>query len=185
MMELTAPGEGERRQAFDRYVVPELGVLLHVARTMTPNHQDAEDLVQDTLLRAFRGIDRFDGAHPRAWLFTILRNTQVNRNRRRRPELLTEPDDAEAVPDLHGGPSPEAAAEARAFDDAVAEALQRISAPMAQVVELVDIGGLSCPEAAAALGIPVGTLMSRLHRGRRKIRDQLAKAGFAPRGGMS
>jgi RNA polymerase sigma-70 factor (ECF subfamily) len=180
----TAQGDEHRRHAFDRFVVPELGVLLHVARTMTPTDQDAEDLVQDTLLRAFKSIDRFDGAHVRAWLFTIMRNAQMNRVRRKRPELLDDAADADTIAQPDRTESPEQAAEAKAFDEAVGDALRRLPAKMAQVVELVDIDGLTCPEAAAALGIPVGTVMSRLHRARRKIRDRLEKAGFAPRGGM-
>ncbi len=63
-------------------------MLLRVANTLTRNHAEAEDLVQDALLRAFRAIDSFDGRHPRAWLLTILRNTHINRNRRQRAELL-------------------------------------------------------------------------------------------------
>jgi RNA polymerase sigma-70 factor (ECF subfamily) len=175
--------DAPRRQAFDRFVVPELGVLLHVARTMTRNESDAEDLVQDTLLRAYQGIERFDGAHPRAWLFTIMRNAQSSRVRRRRPELLDDADDAEAVVEADEATSPEDAALARAFDEAVADALVLLPVRMAQVVELVDIDALTCAEAATALGVPVGTVMSRLHRARRKIRVQLDKAGFAPRGG--
>lgn len=171
------------RQAFEYFVVPELGVLLHVARTMTPTDQDAEDLVQDTLLRAFKSIDQFDGAHVRAWLFTIMRNAQINRVRRKRPELLDDAEDAERLALADEEQSPEVAAEARAFDEAVTDALRELPARMSQVVELVDIDGLTCPEAAAALGIPVGTVMSRLHRARRKIRHCLDKAGFAPRGG--
>jgi RNA polymerase sigma-70 factor (ECF subfamily) len=180
----TAREEQDRRDAFDRFVLPELGVLLHVARTMTPTDQDAEDLVQDTLLRAYKGINRFDGAHVRAWLFTIMRNAQMNRVRRKRPDLLDDADEAESIIQPDSGESPEEAAEARAFDQAVADALRQLPTKMAQVVELVDIDGLTCPEAAAALHIPVGTVMSRLHRARRKIRDRLEKAGFAPRGGM-
>jgi len=80
--------------AFERYVLPETELLLRVANSLTRNRADAEDLVQDTLLRAFRAIDRFDGRYPRAWLLTILRNTHINRNRRRRPELLRDPERA-------------------------------------------------------------------------------------------
>lgn len=184
MESASARDDQPRQEAFERHVVPELGVLLHVARTMTPSDADAEDLVQDTLLRAYRSIDRFDGAHIRAWLFTIMRNAQINRVRRKRPELLGDGDDVESIVQPDNGQSPEAAAESRAFDEAVAEALAELPTRMSQVIELVDIDGLSCPEAAAALGIPVGTVMSRLHRARRKIRDRLGRAGFAPRGGM-
>ncbi|MGH8917042.1 MAG: sigma-70 family RNA polymerase sigma factor [Acidimicrobiales bacterium] len=172
-----------RRQAFDRVVVPQLAVLLHVARTMTAGPHDAEDLVQDTLLRAYRGIDSFDGAHPRAWLFTIMRNARVNAHRRQRPELLDDPEAAGSVADP-SAVTPEQVAEARMFDQTVRAALARLPRPMSQVVELVDLDGLSYAEAAAALGIPAGTVMSRLHRGRRKIRGRLAAAGLAPRGGM-
>ncbi len=179
-----APGEHERDQAFERVVVPELAVLLHVARTMTAQDHDAEDLVQDTLLRAYRAIDRFDGAHPRAWLFTIMRHAHANRHRRRRPELLDDPTQSEDTADTGSSLSPEDAAEGRLFDEAVYAALGRLPVPMAQVVELVDLDGLSYAEAAVALGIPVGTVMSRLHRARKKIRARLAGAGLAPRGGM-
>ena len=79
---------------FTRYVLPEVEILLRVARTLTWRPADAEDLAQDTLLRVYQAIDRFDGAHPRAWLLTILRNTHLNRNRRRRPELLDDQDAA-------------------------------------------------------------------------------------------
>ena len=72
--------------AFERYVIPEIQVLFRVARSLTRNDADAEDLVQDTLIRPHRSVDAFDGNHPRAWLLTILRNTHINRNRRRRPD---------------------------------------------------------------------------------------------------
>ena len=74
---------------FNEYVVPELDVLYRVAYSITRNKTDAEDLVQDTMLRAYRAIERFDGRYPRAWLLTIMRNAQINRVRRKRPELLS------------------------------------------------------------------------------------------------
>jgi len=171
----------DRQAAFERHVVPELTVLLHVARTMTVREHDAEDLVQDTLLRAYNAIDRFDGSHPRAWLFTIMRNAQVNRTRRRRPELL---DDPNGTDDIASGDatSPQKLVEERLFIEAVQAALGKLPPRMVQVVELIDFDGLTYPEAAEALGVPVGTVMSRLHRARRKIRDRLTAAGLAPRG---
>lgn len=77
-----------RNDAFDQHVVPHVPMLLHLALSLTGQPADAEDLVQDTLIGAYRGVDRFDGAHVRAWLRTIMRNTHINRNRRRRPVLL-------------------------------------------------------------------------------------------------
>lgn len=170
-----------RQEAFERHVVPELTVLLHVARTMTAREHDAEDLVQDTLLRAYNAIDCFDGSHPRAWLFTIMRNAQTNRTRRRRPELLDDPNDTDRV-EADSAKSPEKLVEERLFVEAVASALATLPRRMTEVVELIDIDGLTYPEAAAALGVPVGTVMSRLHRARRKIRARLIAAGLAPRG---
>lgn len=179
-----AQGDKDRQAAFDRYVVPELGVLLHVARTMVTREHDAEDFVQDTLLRAYRSIERFDGAYPRAWLFTIMRNTNINRNRKQRPELLSDPMSSERVADSLSEPTSEEIAESRAFNVVVAKVLAALPLRMSQVVELVDIDGLSYAETASALGVPVGTVMSRLHRARKKIQVRLTAAGLAPRRGL-
>ncbi|MGH9166153.1 MAG: sigma-70 family RNA polymerase sigma factor [Acidimicrobiales bacterium] len=172
--------DDRRREAFERDVVPELEVLLRVATAMTRRLVDAEDLVQDTLLRAYRGIDGFDGASPRAWLLTIMRNAESNRTRRRRPGLLTHPDEAArmAVAEDH---QPENMVMGRSFDAVVADALDRLPARLRDVVQLVDLDGLSYAEAAAALAVPVGTVMSRLHRARGRIRVRLAAAGLVAR----
>lgn len=168
-------------RAFERHVIPEIEVLLRVAHALTRDHAEAEDLVQDTLVRAYRGIDGFDGRYPRAWLLTILRNTHINRNRRRRPELLGD-----------RGPATDRLATTAAVDrtDAIVDdeldaeivcALDALDEPFRRVVELVDIDGLSYAEAAGVLDVPVGTVMSRLHRARTRIRDRLRTAGLAPR----
>ena len=170
-------------RAFEEYVLPEVEVMLRVARSLTRNAADAEDLVQDSLLRAYRSIDRFDGRYPRAWLLTILRNTHINRNRRRRPELLRDPDTQlerlaqSSSDDLTERPDGFVDAQ---FEAEVESALDSLSEPFAEVIDLVDINGLSYAEAADSLGVPVGTVMSRLHRGRKKMREQLRRAGVAP-----
>ena len=178
--------DGRRREAFARYVVPEVDVLLRVALSITRRQVDAEDLVQDTLLRAFRSMDRFDGEHPRAWLLTIMRNAEVNRHRRRRPELLREPDAAlatlAAVPSSGLG-DPETVVVGETFDAVVADAYNGLPERHREVVRLVDLDGLSYAEAAEVLGVPVGTVMSRLHRARARMRDRLAAAGLAPKRG--
>lgn len=162
-------------------MVPEIDVLLRVARTLVPRPADAEDLVQDTLLRAYRSIDSFDGRHARAWLLTIMRNTQINRTRRRRPELLDDPDSAAEYADEHDNSrwSPEAVVVGATFDAVVVDALDSLPDRFRQVVELVDIDGLTYAEAAGAIGVPMGTVMSRLHRARTRIRSRLAAAGLA------
>ena len=168
-----------RRQAYTACVLPEIEVLLRVAMSMTEQRADAEDLVQDTLLRAWRSIDTFDGRHPRAWLLTILRNTQINRHRRRRPALLDDPD---LVADRNlsdAQVSAEDVVVGRTFDVVVDAALSALPTKFRQVVLLVDVDGLTYAETAEALGVPEGTVMSRLHRARRRIRDRLAAADLA------
>ena len=169
--------------AFERFVLPEIDLLLRVARSLTRNAAEAEDLVQDTLLRAYRGIDGFDGSYPRAWLLTILRNTHINRNRRRRPELLRDPDTQ--LERLAQSPEDDDASRPDRFVDLEFDAdldvaLDSLTEPFREVIELVDMDGLAYAEAAEALGIPVGTVMSRLHRARRKIREHLRRTGAAP-----
>lgn len=169
--------------AFAKYVLPELEVMLRVALSITRNPTDAEDLVQDALLRAYRGIGGFDGRHPRAWLLTILRNAQSNRVRRRRPSLLRNPETSTQL--LDAGEAHDSAEEVvvgQAFDATVEDAFTHLPNRYRQVVSLVDLDGLSYQEAATALGIPVGTVMSRLHRARQRIRTRLTAAGLAPGG---
>lgn len=166
---------------FAHYVVPEIEVMLRVARSVTGSAVEAEDLVQDALVRAFRSIDKFDGRHPRAWLLTIVRNTHINRNRRQRPVLLDDPD----APETSGRDPVSGSVEDdyidRTFDTAIAVSLQNLSDDARRVIELVDIAGLSYAEAADELQVPVGTVMSRLHRARRKVREDLRHSGLRPR----
>lgn len=175
--ELALDVGGPRDAAFHCYVVPELPALLRVARTLTLNSHDAEDLVQDTILRAYQSITSFDGVYPRAWLFTILRNTHVNRNRRRRPDLCMDADDAQNVAD-HRRADPAELVERMAFRDAVLAALTTLPEKTRIVVELVDFDSCTYGEEALGLGIPIGTVMSRLHRGRQHIKNQLVAEGF-------
>lgn len=167
------------KEAFDRYVVPEIEVLYRVARSITRNPTDAEDLVQDTMLRTYRAILRFDGRHPRAWLLTIMRNAQINRVRRKRPELLRDPDAAmERLADEDSADlGPEAIVVESQYDAAVEKAVDALPEKFRSVVELVDIQGLSYAEAAEIMGVPTGTVMSRLHRARTRIRKHLESSG--------
>jgi RNA polymerase sigma-70 factor (ECF subfamily) len=165
-------------EAFARWVLPEVDVLYRVARSVTGQAADAEDLVQDTLVRAYRAIGTFDGRHPRAWLLTILRNTARNRSRKAPLRLLDVHDHIElhrmeAAPDDR----PEYVVVDRSFDAVVAQAFDELPERLREVIVFVDIDGFSYAEAAAALGVPIGTLMSRLHRARRRIRRQLELAG--------
>jgi RNA polymerase sigma-70 factor (ECF subfamily) len=176
---MTTAAEGDPRDAFNRHVVPELELLYRTARSLTRNPTEAEDLVQDTLLRAFRAIDRFDGRYPRAWLLTILRNTHINRIRKKKPDLLHDPDATfERSTDFADFDDPERALVDATFDAVVATALAELSDDFREVIELVDLQGLPYQQAADRIGVPVGTVMSRLHRARRRIRDAIGDQGL-------
>jgi RNA polymerase sigma-70 factor, ECF subfamily len=172
--------EDGRDQRFREQVLPELDVMYRVALRLTRSPAEAEDLVQDALVRAYRGFDGFDGRYPRAWLLTIVRNTHINSLRKRRPDLL----DAEVAQRLPapGADGRQDGTSERAlhddFDPLVRDALRSLSANHRAVIALVDLDGLSYKEAADVLGVPVGTVMSRLHRARRKVRARLEGAGF-------
>jgi RNA polymerase sigma-70 factor, ECF subfamily len=168
----------DRELAFVQYVVPEVEVLLRVAMSLTAQPADAEDLVQDTLLRAYRAVHRFDGRYPRAWLLTIMRRAEMSRQRERRPRLLDDPDtDLDRLSPAVGA-TPEELVVDVTFDEIVDTAFGALSLRDRQVVQLVHVDGLSYAETARLLGVPKGTVMSRLHRARNRIRDRLTAAGL-------
>lgn len=171
----TPDAELRARQAtaFRTYVEPELGVLLRVARTLTGSASDAEDLVQETLIRAWRGVDRFDGRHPRAWLFTILRNTNLNMNRRQRPVTVEDPAVlSRARPAFGSAPArgPEDEALGPYLPDVLDRAVNALDVRFRTVLLLIDVDQLTYAEAAEVLQLPLGTVMSRLSRARNRVR---------------
>jgi RNA polymerase sigma-70 factor (ECF subfamily) len=175
-----SPTDPEREHAFRTHVVPEFELLYAMGVRLTRDPHEAEDLVQDTLLRAYRAIHRFDGRHPRAWLLTILRNTNINRGRKKTPALLFDPGHTLSQVTAAGADGRDGAAEPaldRIADPVLVKALQNLSEDHQAVVALVDVDGLTYQQAADLLDVPVGTVMSRLHRARRRLRTVLARAG--------
>lgn len=151
-------------------------MLLRVAQTLTGSWADAEDVVQETLIRAWRAADRFDGAHPRAWLLTILRRTQLNSVRRRRPDLVADTSCFDVHRPAFGARAvadPEQRHVDRDFSAAVERAVAALDPRYRTVLLLIDVDQLTYAEAAGVLGVPVGTVMSRLSRARGKVRRQL------------
>lgn len=174
---MAAPTDTEA--AFDKYVLPELDVLYRTAWSLTRSDVEAQDLVQDTLLRAFRAIDRFDGRYPRAWLLTIMRNANINRARKKKPDLLDDPDTTfERSIVFADTDDPQHIVLEGEFDATVEDGFRRLPEKFRQVVELVDLNGMSYQETADLLGVPVGTVMSRLHRARKRIRDHIEEVGL-------
>jgi RNA polymerase sigma-70 factor, ECF subfamily len=164
--------------SFEQHVLPELDLLYRTAWSLTRSDADAQDLVQETLLRAYRAIDRFDGRYPRAWLLTIMRNANINRARKRQPDLLTDPDATfERSLDTAERNTPEDIVIDATFDATVEQGFRNLPDKFREIIELVDLNGLSYQEAADVLEIPVGTVMSRLHRARKRIRDHINEVG--------
>jgi RNA polymerase sigma-70 factor (ECF subfamily) len=164
----------DQRQRFEELIIPEMGFLARVARSMSRSVAEGEDLAQETLVKAFRGMVGFDGRHPRAWLARIARNTAINRDQRNR-EYLSEEGTVEPEP-LPEQPSenPEELVLSAEVDELLRRALDDLPPAFRVVLQLVDVEGLAYQEAAEALDIPVGTVMSRLHRARVRVRTALA-----------
>jgi RNA polymerase sigma-70 factor, ECF subfamily len=165
---------------FERDVLPFVPQLHRAALGMTRNHLDAEDLVQDTLARAYAAFHQFTpGTNLRAWLYRVLATTFLNtcRKRRREPPCLRGDFDELHVPvDRLVQPIRSAEAEAlgRLPDSDIMQALRALPAGFGAAIYLADIEGYPYREVAEILRIPIGTVMSRLHRGREKLRERLA-----------
>ena len=174
--------EAELRERFERDVLPLLPSLYGAAMRMTRNPADAEDLLQDTYLRAFRGFAGFqEGTNLKAWLYRILTNSFINtyRKKQREPQTVEGPDDADEwyLYDRLGGRNVEVSAENEVLDripDAdVKAALESLSENFRLAVLLADVEGFSYKEIAEIMDVPIGTVMSRLHRGRKALERAL------------
>ncbi len=179
------------RARFEALVLPELDTMHAVALRLTRNATEAEDLVQEACVRAFRFWDSFrPGTSVRAWLVTIVRNTFINRyhrdrRRRRNRDAVAEAGKmADHDPLAAEVPSPERAAEARRTRERVLAALDLLPEDYRVAVTLADLQGFSYREIAEAMECPIGTVMSRIHRGRKMLRKLLEEhareLGIAP-----
>ncbi len=168
--------------------MPYMDQLYGAARRMTRNAADAEDLVQETYLRAYKGYDRFtEGTNLRAWLFRILTNLFINeyRRRKRRP-TETDLGDTDTLYLYRGLGGAETARLSRSAEDEhldgltsveVRQAIESLPDSYRLSVLLADVEGFAYKEIAEILEVPIGTVMSRLHRGRKKLRETLQEYG--------
>jgi RNA polymerase sigma-70 factor (ECF subfamily) len=174
-------------ETFVDEVVGHLDVLDRVARRLTRQAQDAEDLVQETIARALdRRMQFHPGTNLRAWLLAIERSLFVDAYRRARRGPLTQSIDdvEEGILYSRGGMAPSPSAESTLLqewmDQDLVAAFNTVPEPYREAVELAEVEGLTYAEMAQRMGCPLGTVMSRLHRGRRLLRQALADRGRDP-----
>ena len=179
-----------RDAAFEADALAQLDSLYRTARRLTRNPADAEDLVQETFLKAFRAADRFEpGTNLRAWLFTILHNSALNRARDRARDAVTIDSDAvDRAADVAPGPGRPAAVdtpESLLLRDTLAPELQSaidgLPDAFREAVWLRDVEEFSYAEIAKMLAIPLGTVMSRISRGRQGLYEKLTSSAASRR----
>jgi RNA polymerase sigma factor (sigma-70 family) len=164
---------------FANVVMPHIDDAYRLAHWLTGNSTDAEDVVQDASLRAFRAIREYAGGSARAWLLSIVRNTAYSWLRKNRPTAVVTVDDLVAVelaqanrgePDVH---TPETALLAKIDAEQLRSAIAALPAPFRETLVLRDIEGLDYREIAQTTEVPIGTVMSRLARARRRLTETL------------
>jgi len=174
--------EQTKRREFEDEALVHMDALYRLALRLAQNRHEAEDMVQETYLKAYRHFHQFErGTNCRAWLFRILRNNFLNRVKRLGKELL-ESSDLEGRPHPHTGEDversslmdhPEQELFERLMDREVEQALENLPTVFREAVVLVDLEGCSYKEAAQICDLPIGTVMSRLSRGRSLLRRAL------------
>jgi RNA polymerase sigma-70 factor, ECF subfamily len=168
----------ERRAQFEREALVHLDAMYSFALKLARGRDDAEDLVSDTLLRAFERWEQYHlGTNIRAWLFTILYHVFVSRKRRIDAREVQQPEDTEgwALFEAVGEADPESSFYDSFLDDEVTRAIRALPLEYRSAVVLSDLQGLRYAEIADMLGIPEGTVKSRLFRGRRLLQRKLAR----------
>ena len=173
----------EDKKRFHQEAIPLLDPLYSAALRMTRNPADAEDLVQETMLRAYRAFDRFEaGTNLKAWLFRILTNAYINvyRKKQREPQKISseEVEDFDLYQELRNHDpqftrSPETIVLDSLVDSDIIEALDDLPEQFRLAVVLSDIEDFSYAEMAEIMEVPLGTVMSRLHRGRKALQKRL------------
>jgi RNA polymerase sigma-70 factor, ECF subfamily len=173
----------EDKRRFQRDALPMLDSLYAGALRMTRNPADAEDLVQETMLRAYRSFDRFEpGTNLKAWLFRILTNAYINvyRKRQREPQKVSQEDveDFDLYQELKDhdpqfSETPESIVLDGLVDSDITDAIDDLPEQFRLAVVLSDIEGFTYAEMAEIMDVPMGTVMSRLHRGRKALQKRL------------
>jgi RNA polymerase sigma-70 factor, ECF subfamily len=176
--------DADERKAFHEEAVPHIDALYGTALRLTKSESDAEDLIQETMLKAFRYFDKYEnGTNCKAWLFKIMHNTFINRYRKKqkRREYLVDEDyrplqeraEAPEHTPFHETFETEEQLYFKMFGDEVKKALTEVPVDFRMVVLLADLQDFAYKEIAEIMDCPIGTVMSRLYRGRRMLQAQL------------
>jgi RNA polymerase sigma-70 factor, ECF subfamily len=189
MMPITHSAFAGGRAAFELEAIPWIDDVYRFALSLTRDESDADDVVQDTFLRAYRSWHTYmPGSDCRRWLFTICRNVFLRSRERARPTVeLDATDNDPAIAGSLYGPAAEGMDEVFSRLDlapAIEDALRNVPEPFRSTLVIVDVEDQSYESAADTLGVPIGTVRSRLFRGRRLMQEQLmtyaVDAGFVP-----
>ena len=176
--------EETRAVRFEQVVLPHLPAAYNLARWLVRNDQDAEDVVQEAYLRAFKFFDGYRGGESRSWLLTIVRNSCYSWLQRNRARELTDPIDDSHEEALIDFANPELRLLRQADAQMVREALAGLPLEFREVMVMREMEELSYKEIAAIADLPIGTVMSRLARGRKRLYSLLAiRMGIATTGG--
>jgi RNA polymerase sigma-70 factor, ECF subfamily len=166
-------GEQDKRTTFEAATLPHLPAAFNLARWLTRNDQDAEDVVQEAYLRAFRFFDNFRGGDARPWLLAIVRNTCLTWLKRNRQDRPTSPLETALNTVAADTPEPDERLVQAANREMIQQALDELPEEFREVVVLREMEGLAYKEIAAVTGSAIGTVMSRLARGRKLLREKL------------
>ena len=171
----TGPEPHAAPAGFEATILPHVDTVFRFAMWLIRDRTEAEDIVQETLTQALQSFHRFQpGTNARAWVLTILRHIRSNRlrARHRRPDVVEADDRLDALPAVEVTPQ-------HVTDEEVIAALKALPPGFQEVIVLADVEELSYKEIATVLEIPIGTVMSRIHRGRRLLRAALAEYAAA------
>ncbi len=173
----------QARAGFDRVVAPHLADAYALARWLCKDRADAEDVVQEACLRAFRGIDGYSGGSPRAWVLTIVRRTAYSWLSKNRSSSVVAIDDLNVGDrasaelggdhDISSGPTPETELIAKSDAAQLEKAIAALPLEFRETFVLRDVQGLGYREIAEVTGTPLGTVMSRLARARRRLMQEI------------
>ena len=165
------------RQDFETLMLPYLDAAFNVARWLVRNDSDASDIVQESYLRAFRSFARYQGGDPRCWVLAIVRNASRTWLRRERGVRATLTLDEHACETRSNDQTPEQQLICKIRQDTVRACIESLSPEYREVLILRELEELSYKEIAEVVGVPIGTVMSRLSRARRQLQFRLGSNG--------